>query len=543
MEFEGYNEIIKQWTQGVLDTYRKDAELTIKYCNDLIDYGNRMSDAKVLGFAYYHLAGTLYCLNDCENILDITIKAIENLERASEWSLLAKAYNILGIITFGRGNLPVAYDYYLDGLMYCDKYGLVAENSLISINCGVLNIEAGRYQEAMDYFEKALKYIHSVPDEPDYHIKAIAALENIIMCKVMENQFDGIDGLIDEIDKHHMPYADAIDRMGMLISKTFYLHKSGQTERRDACIKEIDDNITQNLVYMDLIEDFFVYADVLYEADKTEEFWHLIDIMDPMISNMSVTSMKMKILAIKIKFYRKHSMNAEYLQAAGLYYALSEQREQESKDMMSEVIGLRSRFEKINKAKKKIEKENMLLAEKSETDALTGMANRRKLNIHADEIFKEAFQRGHCVAIEILDVDYFKEYNDNYGHQAGDKCLVDIAGCIKEVATEHGGFCARYGGDEFVIIYEGVSREEVNSYAEELKQKVISMELPHRYSKALPIVSISQGAFCDVPSEANKVWDFLHIADDMLYQIKKQSRNSYAVADKSTYPGRKDVQV
>lgn len=543
MEFEGYNEIIRQWTQGVLDTYRKDAELTIKYCNELIDYGSRTADPKILGFAYYYLAGTLYCLNDCENIFDICIKAIENLEKASAWDLLAKAYNILGIITSGRGNLPVAYDYYLDGLMYCEKYNLRAESSLISINCGVLNIEAGRCREAMDYFERALTYILSFPDEPDYHTKAIAALENIIMCKVLENDFDGIDGMLEEIEVHHMPYADAVDRMGILISKAFYLHKSGQTEKRDACIAEIDGNITKSLIYMDLIEDFFVYADVLYEAEKTEEFWHLIDIMDPMISSMSVTSMKMKILAVKIKFYRRHAMNAEYLQAAGLYYELSERREQESRDMMSEVIGLRNRFEKINLAKKRIEKENMLLAEKSETDALTGMANRRKLNIHADEIFRGAYKRGHCVAIEILDVDYFKEFNDNYGHQAGDQCLIDIANCIKAVASEHGGFCARYGGDEFVIIYEGISREEAGRYAEELKQKVLSMEIPHRYSKALPVVTISQGSFCDVPSAANKVWDFLHIADDMLYQIKKQSRNSYAVADKSTYPGRRDVQV
>ena len=56
-------------------------------------------------------------------------------------------------------------------------------------------------------------------------------------------------------------------------------------------------------------------------------------------------------------------------------------------------------------------------------------------------------------------MDYFKEYNDNYGHQEGDRCLIAIAGCISEVAGAHGGFCARYGGDEFVVIYENISKE------------------------------------------------------------------------------------
>ncbi len=90
--------------------------------------------------------------------------------------------------------------------------------------------------------------------------------------------------------------------------------------------------------------------------------------------------------------------------------------------------------------RKKIEKENKLLVAQSETDPLTGMANRRKLNIQADEMFSHAHKCGHNFAIEILDVDYFKEYNDNYGHQEGDRCLIAIAGCISEVAGAHGGF-------------------------------------------------------------------------------------------------------
>lgn len=535
MEFNDYNEKIRTWTQGVLDTYRKDAELTIKYCNDLIDYGKRTDDARILGFAYYHLSGTLYCLNDCENIFDITIRAIDNLEKAEEWSLLVKSYNILGIIAFGRGNLPVAYDYYLDGLMYCNKHNLVAESALININCGVLNVNAGRYDEAMKFFEKALECIEAAPEEPDYHTKVIGTIENMISCKVMNQDFKDVERMLEVLDEKHMKYADAVDKMGVLIIKTVYLHKSGQYTKRDDCIEKIDEEITSNLVFMDLIDDFFLYSQVLYEADKQEEFWHLVDMMEPMISSTKVTSMEMRLLSIKIKYYRKYSMNAEYLQAAGLYYELSERREKESKDMMREVIDLRSNFEKVNLAKKQMEKENMVLTAQSETDPLTGMANRRKLNLFADELFNKALKMGTCFAIEILDVDYFKEYNDNYGHQSGDKCLIAIAECIKEVAEENNGFCARYGGDEFVIIYPEATKEKSIVCAKSLKEKVLERGIEHKFSKALPIVTISQGICCDIPVSGNKVWDFLHIADDMLYRMKKQSRNSYCICDKSQY--------
>ena len=80
IEFKEYNEIIQQWLQGVLDSYRKDAELTLKYCNKLIEYGMHNNDVKILGYAYYHLSGTYYCLNDGDKFFDTTYKALEYLE-------------------------------------------------------------------------------------------------------------------------------------------------------------------------------------------------------------------------------------------------------------------------------------------------------------------------------------------------------------------------------------------------------------------------------------------------------------------------------
>ena len=143
MEFNEYNESVKNWTNGILDNYRKDAELTIRYCHELIDYGEKTADSKLLGFGYYHLAMTLYCLNDYDNIFDIVVRAIDHLEKAQSWSMLARACNILGIIMSSGGNQPVAYDYYLDGLTYCKKYGLLEEQGLFSKSHGIHSFRTG----------------------------------------------------------------------------------------------------------------------------------------------------------------------------------------------------------------------------------------------------------------------------------------------------------------------------------------------------------------------------------------------------------------
>ena len=89
--------------------------------------------------------------------------------------------------------------------------------------------------------------------------------------------------------------------------------------------------------------------------------------------------------------------------------------------------------------------------------------------------------------------------------------------------------CARYGGDEFIVLYEDCTKERVLELAEELKQTIMGLELEHRYSQALPIVTVSQGICYDVPQSERKVWDFLHTADKMLYKGKKISRNSICI--------------
>ena len=128
----------------------------------------------------------------------------------------------------------------------------------------------------------------------------------------------------------------------------------------------------------------------------------------------------------------------------------------------------------------------------------------------------------------MMDIDYFKQYNDNYGHQAGDECIKRIAKQL-ELMQNDMIFCARYGGDEFIILYQNMTEEAVRHAAEGLRQRIIDLGIQHAYSKAMPIVTISQGICYDIPKDDTKSWDFLHAADAMLYQVKKKSRNDLAL--------------
>ena len=113
--------------------------------------------------------------------------------------------------------------------------------------------------------------------------------------------------------------------------------------------------------------------------------------------------------------------------------------------------------------------------------------------------------------------------------RAGDSCLIQVADAVHSLGENPGIHTARYGGDEFVILYENYSREEVDRLAGQLREKIHALNIEHKYSKASDHVTISQGLFHRVPSEGNKIWDFLYCADMVLYGIKKRGKNGYKV--------------
>lgn len=178
-----------------------------------------------------------------------------------------------------------------------------------------------------------------------------------------------------------------------------------------------------------------------------------------------------------------------------------------------------------------------LLGQLEETVEQTGIVNlqRKLLSLKLKyygkyKVLEKCLANGQPLSFEILDIDYFKQYNDNYGHQAGDECVKAVANLLRGMENEK-IFCARYGGDEVVIIYNGMSEKEVFECAERLRQEVMRLNLEHLYSDVYPTVTISQGIYHSIPKDGNRIWDFLHAADTLLYQVKKKNRNSLCIGD------------
>lgn len=530
MDYKKYNEIVQSWIEVIQENCETDAELTLKYCENIIDYGKKTEDDGLVALGYYHEGVVYYVLNDGVHFYDSVTQALSYLSKVEEWELMARCYNFLGIFSVNHGNAAIGLDYYLNALQCCKKGENPAFASTVKINRGVLNIIYGRYDDAIQVLQEAFDYYSKHPELARYDDYMICVYENMAKAYLCKGDLIEAKCCFENIYAEHGDFLEDEMMLTVLATEAMYYHIAGKDEKCQERIARIHKELTSNMPIMDMFDDFYDYIKILLERDCEEEFWKLIDIMEPMVKSLDITNMILKILSMKLQFYRKHKMHAEYLQAAALYYEYSERAAVENNTMMNNVLNLRRSLEEVNMEKLEIEEKNVILQAKSETDALTGLSNRFRLNDYSEMAFQKALDEGTSLAVEILDMDNFKGYNDRYGHQRGDECIQLVASAIKSM-EEFGAKTFRYGGDEFMLIYEGKTREEIIECAAELRNRVMALNIEHPTSKVSNIMTISQGFCWDIPVEGNRMWDYLHAADDMLYRVKQRKRNNFCIGN------------
>ncbi len=158
-------------------------------------------------------------------------------------------------------------------------------------------------------------------------------------------------------------------------------------------------------------------------------------------------------------------------------------------------------------------------------DGLTGIPNRRQFDQAVDIEWRRANRHGSPLSLVMVDIDYFKPYNDTYGHGAGDEALRQIAKAMSQALNRSSELVARYGGEEFVLLLPEVEPDEAVKIAERVRQAVAALGLCHEESCAAPFVTVSIGGVSLVPSTNTPIAEMLTRADKQLYLAKQAGRN------------------
>ena len=194
-----------------------------------------------------------------------------------------------------------------------------------------------------------------------------------------------------------------------------------------------------------------------------------------------------------------------------------------------------SHFKNITERKEseqKLQELNKALSEMARVDGLTQIANRR----YFDEMLQQEWLRlsrggDKPLSLILADIDFFKNYNDHYGHQTGDDCLIKIGQALKKSILRPADLAARYGGEEFVLLLPEIDLEGALHVGNRAMQQVARLKIEHLTSKIADTVTLSMGAATLIPSQEQAPTALIALADKALYQAKAQGRNRLVQAD------------
>jgi two-component system chemotaxis family response regulator WspR len=185
-------------------------------------------------------------------------------------------------------------------------------------------------------------------------------------------------------------------------------------------------------------------------------------------------------------------------------------------------------YRELQAVKKQLEEQNKILEQLSSLDGLTGIANRRTFDEVLSREWRAAERRKAPLSLVLVDVDFFKRYNDHYGHQRGDECLRQVAMALREGAQRPSDLAARYGGEEFGVILPHTDADGANKVAETLRERVERLGLAHELSDAARHVTVSLGVATMIPESSEGCELLVASADAGLYRAKAAGRNRAA---------------
>lgn len=190
------------------------------------------------------------------------------------------------------------------------------------------------------------------------------------------------------------------------------------------------------------------------------------------------------------------------------------------------IVRLQQQLQLANQA---LEIANQKLYKQTVLDGLTQISNRRHFDDYLAQEWHRAVREKQSIVLLLCDIDFFKQYNDTYGHQGGDDCLKQIAQVMDNVPKRPMDLVARYGGEEFGVILPNTNIAGAIKIGEQLCQVVRDLKISHEKSSVASYVTLSLGINCIMPTTENNVTEFIEIADKALYQAKNKGRNQVCI--------------
>lgn len=275
-----------------------------------------------------------------------------------------------------------------------------------------------------------------------------------------------------------------------------------------------------------------IILDIFMEGDrgvaackKIKSEPHLKDI--PLIAVTETVSMEKMLMAFEVGVsdYISKPLENKIELIPRVNAAINLKKEMEArKAREKDLIKMTALLEESNR---KLQQANCLLKKLATIDGLTGVSNRRNFDLVIRREWNVALRKKTPISVLMADIDYFKSFNDIYGHQRGDQCLKLFAQALKSSLNRPCDLVARYGGEEFIALLPDTDEKGAEVIARRMQQKIDGLKIKHNGSNVSSRVTFSMGISCVVPDRETTIETFISTVDQALYQAKNDGRNRF----------------
>ena len=481
---------------------------------DLFDMAQESGNEDLRNYASCTLGDALCANNEFAQAIYYLTAGLQGILNTDEYALICRCYNEIGIIMRSEGHFITSEENFINSIDMARAHRMYYQEAIGCGNFAGLCVEMGAKNEALEYYYRAIECCQFIEDEEERNLFLVDQYAQIAKLYVSQGALDEAKRALDEMDRLDKETLDCENYFDVSISRLYYYNAIGDKEKaakyKEESIKAYYE-CKDIVIYFDEIESLIK---ILLGQKDYKELEKLLDHFDMEGGEDEAVNIRLRMEAWKIKMYEATGDKVKMAQSAYYYSKYASKKSTDTKK--SFITTLRLKTELIQQKTK-----NLFLSAQAETDTLTGLANRMKLNNVIDELFEMALEKGKSLGVEMMDVDFFKLVNDNYGHAKGDLLLASMGQGFKNLINEK-IFIARYGGDEFIIYYYDMSDEEILDVVGKIR------DMMDEIGKKIEVdnLSVSQGIINKVPEQGNRAWDYLNVADYALYHVKEHGKNN-----------------
>lgn len=511
-----------QLRDEIIKLRHKDPEKELSCCRELERCARKKNDRYSLAFSKLYQNDALRFLGNIKEAVLCGREGLALQEQNGYHDLMLMQYNILGLTFLDMKDEQNALDNFFAGIRLAQELENHMMLGALYTNIGILYLNIGEYAKSQENFNKGYSAAKSAVfnqsnvlySEQDYYMNMAAVM---IELKRFEQAWNYLKLLQEEREGSSGGMASS--ELQLLFAK--YFAATGQKAKaREAC-REAQKYLKQN-DYQSFLRKL-EFLQVLLSIACYQEAGGLLEEMEPFVCRVDLVGIWQKYYNCRICYLEAVHDTELLLEAYERYHYYTKLDQRNVEWNRYQRIKARLELKKTAEKKMRLVREAEYLQRISEQDELTKMANRAAF----DEYLKFSFQM--CQAnmqnfgVLLLDVDNYKQYNDTYGHLAGDECLRAISGIIKESVGDK-GYPARYGGDEFAVVFLNLPDVKIMEIAEGIRKNIQNQRMEHKSSSVSDLVTVTQGIINRVPKEHEEALRFIYLADHAMYQMKKKDK-------------------